>query len=112
MHSVLMTKIGLPEVLEYKEIETPEITSATELLIHIQAAGVNPIDTKLRQGLYPMDNLPVVLGCDGSGIVEAIGLDVSKFKDGDEVYFFHGGIGPIQGNYIFSFALKRSLQIV
>jgi NADPH2:quinone reductase len=94
-----MTKVGTPEGLEYQEIETPEIKSATELLIRIQAAGVNPIDTKLRQGFYPMDNLPAVLGCDGSGIVEAVATGVSKFKVGDEVYFFHGGIGPMQGNY-------------
>ncbi len=99
MHSILMTKAGSPEVLEYQQIETPEIKSNSELLIRIRAAGVNPIDTKLRQGLYPMDNLPAVLGCDGSGIVEAVGAGVSKFKPGDEVYFFHGGIGPIQGNY-------------
>ena len=99
MHSVIITKVGPPEVLEYQEIETPEIKSATELLIRIQAAGVNPVDTKLRQGFYPMDNLPAVLGCDGSGIVEAVGPRVSHFKVGDEVYFFHGGIGPIQGNY-------------
>ena len=46
-----------------------------------------------------MDNLPTVLGCDGSGIVEAVGSGVSKFKASDEVYFFHGGIGAIQGNY-------------
>jgi len=99
MQSVLMTKVGAPEVLEYQEIETPEIKSNSELLVRLKAAGVNPIDTKLRQGLYPMDNLPAVLGCDGSGIVEAVGSDVSKFKVGDEVYFYHGGIGPIQGNY-------------
>jgi len=99
MHSVLMTKVGSPEVLVYQEIETPEIKSDSELLIHIQAAGVNPIDTKLRQGLYPMDKLPAVLGCDGSGTVEAVGSEVSKFQTGDKVYFFHGGVGPIQGNY-------------
>jgi len=99
MHSVLMAKVGAPEVLEYQEIDTPAIKSTSELLIRLHAAGVNPIDTKLRQGLYPMDNLPAVLGCDGSGIVEAVGSTVNKFKVGDEVYFFHGGVGPIQGNY-------------
>jgi len=99
MQSVLMTKAGAPDVLEYQEIETPEIKSASELLVRLHAAGVNPIDTKLRQGLYPMDNLPAVLGCDGSGIVEAVGSEVNKFQVGDEIYFFHGGIGPIQGNY-------------
>jgi len=63
-----MTKVGAPDVLEYQEIDTPAIKLASELLIRIHAAGVNPIDTKLRQGLYPMDNLPAVLGCDGSGV--------------------------------------------
>jgi len=99
MRSVIMTKVGSPEVLEYRDIDKPNIKSTTELLIRIQAAGVNPIDTKLRQGLYPMDNLPAVLGCDGSGTVEAVGSEVSKFKVGDDVYFFHGGVGSIQGNY-------------
>jgi NADPH:quinone reductase len=99
MQSILMTKAGTPDVLEYQEIEAPEIKANSELLIHICAAGVNPIDTKLRQGVYPMDNLPAVLGCDGSGIVEAVGSEVSKFQVGDEVYFFHGGIASIQGNY-------------
>jgi len=99
MQSVLMTKVGAPDVLELHEIEKPEISSTSDLLIRIQAAGVNPIDTKLRQGLYPMDNLPAVLGCDGSGIVEEVGSSVERIQVGDEVYFFHGGIGPIQGNY-------------
>jgi len=99
MQSMLMTKTGAPDVLEYQEIETPEIKSNSELFIRLEAAGVNPIDTKLRQGVYPMGNLPAVLGCDGSGIVEAVGSEVHKFQVGDKVYFFHGGIGPIQGNY-------------
>jgi NADPH:quinone reductase len=44
--------------------------------------------------------LPAILGCDGAGVVEAIGDQVTRFKVGDEVYFFNGGIGgPEQGNY-------------
>ena len=99
MRAVLMTKTGAPDVLECQEIATPEIRSSSEMLIRIQAAGINPVDTKFRQGLYPITNLPAVLGCDGSGIVEEIGSDVSKFQVDDEVYFFHGGVGQSQGNY-------------
>ena len=99
MRAVLMTKTGAPDVLECQDIATPEVHSASELRVRLHAASVNPVDTKLRQGLYPMDDLPAVLGCDGSGIVEAVGSEVNKFQVGDEVYFFHGGIGSIQGNY-------------
>ncbi len=99
MKAVLMTKVGTPDVLEYQEMAAPEIASTSELLIRLQAAGVNPVDTKLRQGVYPMTDLPAVLGCDGAGIVEKVGSQVSKFRTGDEVYFFHGGINSIQGNY-------------
>ena len=40
-----------------------------------------------------------MLGCDGAGIVTEVGASVSRFKPGDEVYFFYGGIGADQGNY-------------
>jgi len=81
------------------EIADPEIKKPTEVKIKLKAAGINPIDTKLRAGDYPMLTFPAVLGCDGAGIVEACGSDVTRFKEGDEVYFFHGGIASLQGNY-------------
>ena len=40
-----------------------------------------------------------MLGCDGAGVVESTGKVVTRFKPGDEVYFFNGGIGSEQGNY-------------
>jgi NADPH2:quinone reductase len=68
--------------------------------VRLHAAGVNPIDTKLRKnGTYFPDRLPTVLGCDGAGVVESAGMAVTRFKPGDEVYFFNGGIGGEQGNY-------------
>jgi NADPH2:quinone reductase len=99
MKAMLMTAVGEPGVLNFQDIETPELSGPMDVLVKIKAAGVNPIDTKLRRGFYPMDNLPAVLGCDGAGIVESVGEEVNRFKRGDAVYFFHGGIGPIQGNY-------------
>lgn len=70
MKAMLMTAVGEPDVLNFQDIETPELSGPTDVLVKIKAAGVNPIDTKLRRGFYPMDNLPAVLGCDGAGIVE------------------------------------------
>jgi NADPH2:quinone reductase len=68
--------------------------------VRIKAAGINPIDTKLRKrGLFFPDALPSVLGCDGAGEVVECGSAVSRFMPGDAVWFCHGGLGGAQGNY-------------
>lgn len=100
MKAILMTAAGDPHVLKLADIPEPTIQSPTELLVRLKAAGINPIDTKLRsRGTFHPDRFPSILGCDGAGIVEAIGADVTKFKVGDEVYFCNGGLGAHQGNY-------------
>ena len=100
MKAILMTAAGDPSVLQLADIAEPTIQSPTEILVRLKAAGINPIDTKLRgRGTFQPDRLPSVLGCDGAGIVEAIGTEVSKFKVGDQVYFCNGGLGFHQGNY-------------
>lgn len=86
--------------LEYRDIAEPQIVNDTQLKVAIKAAGVNPIDIKLRKrGLFYPQALPAVLGCDGAGIVVETGKGVSRFKEGDEVWFCHGGLGAEQGNY-------------
>ena len=82
-------------------MRTPEIQHPTQLLIHLKAAGLNPIDTKLRQrGTFYPQEMPAILGCDGAGVVEAVGAEVTIFKPGDEVYFCAGGLGKAgTGNY-------------
>lgn len=96
-----MTASGDPDVLTLKEIPQPSINSPTAILVKLKAAGINPIDTKLRQrGTFYPDEMPAVLGCDGAGIVEAIGSEVTRFQPGDEVYFCAGGLGKTEtGNY-------------
>ncbi len=99
MKAVLMTKVGSPEVLHLEEVPTPQPEN-TELLVRLVAAGINPIDTKLRsRGTFYPDGLPAILGCDGAGIVEAVGAGVQHFRPGDEVYFCYGGLGGHQGTY-------------
>lgn len=101
MKAVLMTEAGKPEVLQLQEIKEPTITTATEVLIRLKAAGINPVDTKIRsRGLFYPDEMPAVLGCDGAGIVEDVGKEVTRFQRGDEVYFCAGGLGKAgTGNY-------------
>lgn len=101
MKAILMTAVGGSDVLQEKEIEQPILTTATQIKIRLHAAGVNPVDTKIRKGglFYPNAQLPAVLGCDGAGEVVEIGANVSDFKIGDNVWFCNGGLGREQGNY-------------
>lgn len=100
MKAVLMTAAGNPEVLQVQDIPEPQIEHDTELLIRLKAAGINPIDTKIRKrGTFFPNALPAILGCDGAGIVEAVGSAVQQFRVGDEVYFCNGGLGGDPGTY-------------
>lgn len=100
MKAVVMTAVGGPEVLEYRDIDRPVITSPTQLLVRLQAAGVNPVDTKLRKrGLFLPGALPAVLGCDGAGVVVETGAAVTRFRPGDAVWFCDGGAGGDPGCY-------------
>ena len=100
MKAVVMTRPGGPEVLETVELPDPEPRAPTEMLVRVHAAGVNPVDTKLRaRGTYYPDRLPAILGCDGAGVVEAVGPEVRRFRPGDAVWWCNGGIGGEPGNY-------------
>lgn len=99
MKAIIMNQTGGPDVLQLQDVPPPVITTPTDILVKLKAAGVNPVDTKIRCGLYPPKQLPTIPGCDGAGIVEKVGKCVTRYKRGDEVYFFHGGIGSGSGNY-------------
>lgn len=100
MKVIQMRAAGDTSVLQYVDIDEPVIQSPNDVKVKLRAAGVNPIDTKIRAsaGYYP-DQLPAVLGCDGAGVIVEIGEAVEDFKVGDEVWFCHGGLGNEQGNY-------------
>ena len=100
MRAVLMTAAGAPDVLQAADVAPPEIQSPHQLKVRLHAAGVNPIDTKLRsRGVFYPDALPAILGCDGAGVVEAVGTRVTRFRPGDRVWFCHGGLGDDAGTY-------------
>jgi len=100
MKAILMTAAGNTDVLQLREIAKPELPSPHHLRVKLAAAGVNPIDTKLRANpVYHPDKLPAILGCDGAGIVEETGSAVTRFKVEDAVYFCNGGIGGEPGCY-------------
>jgi NADPH:quinone reductase-like Zn-dependent oxidoreductase len=88
MKAIRIRNYGGPEVLQYEDAPRPQPQTG-EVLIRVHAAGVNPIDWKVREG-YMKDfwphKFPLILGWDVSGTVEEVGPGVSRFKIGDEVY--------------------------
>ncbi len=100
MKAVYFDKGGSADVLHYGDIATPNECGENQVLVRIKAIGINPIDCKLRAApeRFPV-TFPVIPGCDGAGIVEAVGTQVSHFKSDDEVYFSQPGFKGRQGTY-------------
>ncbi|GAA1940492.1 NADP-dependent oxidoreductase [Microbacterium aoyamense] len=87
-HAIVYTEFGGPDVLHL--IDIPDVSpGAGEVAIRVEAAGVNPIDAKLRSGRRASDPIttPRRLGADGAGIVTAVGDGVDGFRPGDAVAF-------------------------
>lgn len=100
MKACIFKTPGSATVLTLADLPRPTVRQDTEMLVKLKAAGVNPIDTKIRgRGSFVPDTAWTVLGCDGAGIVEAVGVGVRKFSPGDEVFFCSGGLGGDRGNY-------------
>jgi NADPH:quinone reductase-like Zn-dependent oxidoreductase len=76
---------GSPEVLAEVELPKP-VPGLSEILVAVRAAGLNPTDWWNRAQAMTVDRLPLVLGWDVSGVVEAVGTGVTMFKPGDEVF--------------------------
>jgi NADPH:quinone reductase-like Zn-dependent oxidoreductase len=87
VRAVVATDIGGPDVLAVWDVPTPE-PLPTEVLVRVEAAGVNPVDHQTRSGSGMSDVLgkpPFVVGWDVAGVVEAVGMGVTRFAPGDEV---------------------------
>jgi NADPH2:quinone reductase len=100
MKAVMLIAPGGIDNLRVEEIAEPQLAEPTQIKVQLHAAGINPIDTKVRsRGVFFDNALPAVLGCDGAGVVSEVGEGVTQFKPGDKVWFCHGGLGREQGNY-------------
>jgi NADPH:quinone reductase-like Zn-dependent oxidoreductase len=96
MKAVRLHAYGGADALVYEDAPRP-VPKQGEVLVKVHAAGVNPVDWKLRSGAFkdPRTKFPLILGFDVSGVVESVGAGVEKTKPGDEVYAYlslaHGG---------------------
>src|SRR4029077_20739705 len=90
MKAVVVNEWGGPEVLKYQDAPKPE-PKDDEILVRVMAAGVNPVDSYVRQGMFAkrgVDNRPAIIGYDIAGVVEKTGANAKKFKAGDAVYSY------------------------
>ena len=79
MQAIQVSKWGGPEVLEVADIPVPKITADDQVLIKIEAAGVNPVDTYIHSGTYARSpKLPYTPGSDGAGTIVLIGRKVTS----------------------------------
>ena len=89
MKAIILRELGSPE--KFEEVDLPiRPPQSDEVLVQIKAGSINPIDCKIREGRIEAP-LPIVLGHDCAGVVAAIGHDVRRFKEGDEVWVYLGG---------------------
>ena len=89
---------GGPEVQEFLDLDMPTPMPG-ELLVEVRAAGVNPVDWKIRAGMFgnaSEGDLPAVLGSEVSGVVRGVGKDVDGFAENDEIF---GTVAPGSGAF-------------
>src|SRR3954454_2717452 len=79
MKAAQVLQFGPPSVITNVDLPRPE-PAAGQLLVRVKAAGVGNWDALVREGRLPNENLPLILGYEVAGIVEAIGTEVSGFK--------------------------------
>lgn len=106
MHAIQIASTGGPDVLDYVDIPAPDI-SPGHVLVEVEAAGLNYIDTYHRHGLYPVE-LPLVPGMEGAGTVTAVGSGAEGISVGDRVAWT-----DVLGSYaeIISVPADRVVQV-
>jgi NADPH:quinone reductase len=97
MRAVVLDEFG--GALTVRELPVPA-PGAGEVLVRVQASGVNPLDLKIRAGAaaHARVETPAVLGIDMAGTVVRVGAAVTGFRVGDEVYGMTGGVGTVAGS--------------
>ena len=106
MKAIVVHEFGGPEVLTLEEVPRPR-PMAGQVLVRIRAAGVNPHDAYMRNGVYTIKPpLPYTPGSDGAGDIEDVGEGVNKVKPGDRVYVAK----KVNGAYA-EYALTQESQV-
>ncbi len=95
MKAVRIHQFGPPEVMRTEEIE-PLVPAPKQLLIEVKAVGVNPVDTYIRSGNYPVKkDFPFTPGFDAAGVIVQVGPEAGSFQPKQRVYIS----GSVSGTY-------------
>lgn len=108
MKAIRVHEFGPPEVMKLENIPDPQ-AGPGQIVVRVHAAGVNPVETYIRSGIYPKPptpDTPYTPGADGAGIIEAVGEGVTRVKVGDRVYI----AGSLTGTYAEK-ALCKEMQV-
>jgi NADPH:quinone reductase-like Zn-dependent oxidoreductase len=105
MKAVRIHEFGGPEVLKYEDVPEPQ-PGTGEIRIRIIAAGVNPMDWKIRKGLVGEMPLPMTMGLDVAGVVD-VGQGGAIFQPGEEVF---AKVSMGQGGYA-EYTVVNSMQV-
>lgn len=84
--AIRIHETGGPDVLTWEDVDVAR-PGPDQVRIRQSAVGLNYIDVYLRTGLYPLPELPAVIGMEGAGVVEETGAEVTEFKPGDRVCY-------------------------
>src|SRR6185436_14648329 len=94
MKAIRIHEFGGPEVLKLEEVQDPK-PGPGQVVVKLHEAGVNPVETYIRSGIYPKPPTPFTPGADGAGVIEAVGEGITRVKVGDRVYT----AGSLTGTY-------------
>lgn len=99
MKAIRVYQTGGPEVMRYEDVPDPE-AGPGQVLVRIEAAGVNPVDTYIRAGLPGRQpTLPYTPGSDGAGVIVTVGADITDLAPGNRVYLSGTAAGGYAGTY-------------
>jgi NADPH2:quinone reductase len=111
MHAIQITETGGSEVMKWLELPTPE-PGPGEILVRVEAAGVNFIDVYFRKGAYKMP-LPGILGLEAAGVVEKVGPGMTGFRQRDRVAWTdRTGAGGVGGSYATHVAVPAARAVM
>jgi len=106
MRVVTQDRFGAATELYIKDEEKPFLQTKTDVLVQVYSTALNRADLLIRQGKYPGQKSPSILGLEMAGIVESVGSEVKKFKAGDKV------MGLLRGGGYADFVVVDELHLM